>query len=137
MINTDVNKLLPVYRQTWTLIEVGEPDRVMLDSATHNISDTLVLEAVEGDLVELECLGERPGVTPAPAHRWSVAGERPGEELSLLSRPGVTGLNFTSELGVNGTRVTCTSEQRNTYTQVNRVTSLSGIWWSLDCIFRS
>ena len=109
----------------------------MLDSATHNISDALVLEAVEGDLVELECLGERPGVTPAPAQRWSVAGDRPGEELSLLSRPGITGLNFTAELGVNGTRVTCTSEQRNTYTQVNRVTLRSGIWWSLDCIFRS
>ena len=119
MINTHVNKLLP-YRQTWTLIEVGEPDTVMLDSATHNISDTLVLEAVEGDRVELECISDTE-VTPAPAHRWSVAGERPGEELSLLSRPGITGLNFTAELGVNGTRVICTSEQRNTYTQVNTV----------------
>ena len=50
-------------------------------------------------------------------HSWSVA--EAGEELSLLTRPGITGLNFTAELAVNGTRITCTSEQRNTYTQVN------------------
>ena len=89
---------------------------MVLDSATHNISDTLVLEAVEGERVELECLGD-PGAVPGPTHSWSVAEE--GQELSLLTRPGITGLNFTAELRVNGTRIICTSEQRNTYTQVN------------------
>ena len=41
---------------------------MVLDSATHNISDTLVLETVEGERVELECLGD-PGAVPGPAHR--------------------------------------------------------------------
>lgn len=105
-----------VCRQTWTLIEVGEQDRVMLDSATHNITDALTLAAVEGGHVELECTGE-PGAVPRPGYRWSVAGAG-GEELSILSRPGQPGLNFTAEIEANGTRITCTSEQRNTYTQV-------------------
>ena len=91
---------------------------MVLDSATHNISDTLVLETVEGERVELECLGD-PGAVPGPAHSWSVTGAEAGQELSLVTRPGITGLNFTAELEVNGTRITCTSEQRNTYTQVN------------------
>ena len=120
MFCTHSNVNLLTDRQTWTLIEVGEPDKMVLDSVTHNISDTLVLEAVEGERVELECLGE-PGAVPGPVHSWSVteAGDRAGEELSLVTRPGITGLNFTAQLGVNGTRITCTSEQRNTYTQVN------------------
>ena len=52
-------------------------------------------------------------------HSWSVAEAGDREELSLVTRPGITGLNFTAELAINGTRITCTSEQRNTYTQVN------------------
>ena len=88
---------------------------MMLESATHNISDALTLAAVEGEQVELECSGE-PGAVPRPGYRWSVASG--GEELSILNRPGQPGLNFTAETEANGTRITCTSEQRNTYNQV-------------------
>ena len=104
-----------ITRQTWTLIEVATEDDVTIVSSNANMtySDNDVLEVLEGDQLELECQGEGE-VFPEAEYFWSIAGERlvpAGESLV----PAESLLNMSVGLEHNGSVLTCSSRQYNSY----------------------
>ena len=100
-----------ITRQTWTLLEVASQDKVRIvniNNINQTFSSNNVLEVVEGDSVQLECEGET-GVVPAPEYSWNMSGEQSQDLSGTL-------LNITGAgLELNGSVVTCSSRQYNTY----------------------
>ena len=87
-------------------------DEVVLDSATHNITSSL-LEAGEGEGVELGCSGARAGSYHGPEYSWSLA---TGGDTGDWRPANTSQLNITAAVAMNGSVLVCSSAQYNVYT---------------------